>query len=125
VSRTGRWLLAVVAGAACLLATGCGSNAITVTGGVGSASISVVVESDSAGLALVKQSVSSQSGALAGTVTDGDTHVGSFLCSFHVSKAGNSYSVAFYGSGLPASEPVGDFCAPAVQKAFLAGLPSS
>jgi hypothetical protein len=125
VSTTGRWRLAAVAGTTCLLATACGSDALTVTGGVGAATISVVVESDSAGIALVKQSVSTASGGLAGTVTNGDDHVGSFLCAFHVSKDGNSYSVVFYASNLPAGEPASDFCAPAVQKAFLDGLPSS
>ena len=123
--RTGRWLLAGVAGAACLLAAGCGTDAITVTGGVGSATLSVVVQSDSAGIALVKQSVSSQNSTLSGTVTNGDSHVGDHLCSFHVSKDGNSYAVDFYASNLPAGIPATDFCSPAVQKAFLDGLTSS
>jgi hypothetical protein len=123
--RTGRWLLAGVAGAACLLAAACGTDAITVTGGVGSATLSVVVQSDSAGIALVKQSVSSQNSTLSGTVTNGDSHVGDHLCSFHVSKNGNSYDVDFYASNLPAGIPATDFCSPAVQKAFLDGLPSS
>ena len=125
MSKTGRWLLAGVAGVVCLLAAGCSTDAITVTGGVGSATLSVVVQSDSAGIALVKQSVSSQNSTLSGTVTNGDTHVGNHLCGFDVSKDGNSYDVDFYAAKLPAGIPVTDFCSPAVQKAFLAGLPSS
>lgn len=125
MGRTGRWLVAGVAGAACLLATGCGTDAITVTGGAGSTTLSVVVQSDSAGIALVKKSVASQNSTLSGTVTNGDNHVGDFLCSFHVSSDGNSYDVDFYASGLPAGVTASDFCSPAVQKAFLEGLPSS
>jgi hypothetical protein len=112
-------------GSACLLAAGCGTDAITVTGGVGSATLSVVVQSDSAGIALVKQSVASQNSTLSGTVTNGDNHVGDHLCSFHVSKDGNSYDVDFYASGLPAGVTASDFCSTAVENAFLDGLPSS
>jgi hypothetical protein len=125
VRRTGRWLLAGVAGAACLFAAGCGTDAITVTGGVGSTTLSVVVQSDSAGIALVKKSVASANSTLSGTVTDGDNHVGRSLCSFHVSKDGNSYDVDFYASGLPAGVTASDFCSTAVKNAFLDGLPSS
>ena len=123
--KAGRWLLAGVAGGACLLAAGCGTDAITVTGGAGSATLSVVVQSDSAGIALVKQSVASQNSTLSGTVTNGDNHVGAHLCSFHVSKAGTSYDVDFYASGLPAGVTASDFCSTAVENAFLDGLPSS
>jgi hypothetical protein len=123
--KAGRWLLAGIAGAACLLAAGCGTDAITVTGGVGSTTLSVVVQSDSAGITLVKQSVTSQNGTLSGTVSSGDNHVGDHLCSFHVSKDGNSYDVGFYASGLPAGVTASDFCSTAVEKAFLDGLPSS
>ena len=94
-------------------------------GGAGSATLSVVVQSDSAGIALVKQSVASQNSTLSGTVTNGDNHVGAHLCSFHVSKAGNSYDVDFYASGLPAGVTASDFCSTAVENAFLDGLPSS
>ena len=80
---------------------------------------------DSAGIALVKQSVASQNSTLSGTVTNGDNHVGAHLCSFHVSKAGNSYDVDFYASGLPAGVTASDFCSTAVENAFLDGLPSS
>ena len=120
-------ILCAIGGAiAAFTMSACGGSdtaTITLVGSVsGTPVVWGVVTTDSVAMAVIRQSAGTTAGGA--VIQDGDSHSGSRVCGFNVSKDGHNYQVDYYTNNpAAAAEIESSACSSSAQQQLLSDAP--
>jgi hypothetical protein len=90
-----RAILVVAGIGATMLLAACGNQTITASQTVSGVSVAIVVTSDSTAIGSLEAKLKSVAPGV--TIANGDSHTGTRVCGFNVSKNGHTYQVDIFG----------------------------